>query len=232
MTLTAPSAEPASGGAPKQLVVFVHGYGASGDDLMPLAEPLATVLPDAAFVSPHAPDTVPDYPQGRQWFGLSNLGADELKAGVQKAGPILNGFIDEELSKRGLTGENLAIVGFSQGAMLALHCGLRRDPAPAAIIGYSGGFVNDDELQTEIIGKPPVFLAHGEDDPVVKPESLEISSNALGRLGFRVICRKSPGVAHAIAPDGLQIGASFLKQAFSGELDVPEGVHEVMATSQ
>lgn len=231
MSIDGPRKAPQSGGEPKQLVVFVHGYGANGRDLIALADPLGPVLPDAAFVSPDAPGQVPGYPEGRQWFPLTRLSPNELADGVRQAGPALDAFIDTELERHGLTGDKLALIGFSQGAMMALHVGLRRKIAPAAIVGFSGALADAAALPGEITAKPPVFLAHGDADPVVPPQSLNAAAAALQSAGLSILCRMTPGLGHSIAPEGLQIAAGFLKQAFEGTLEIPPGAHNVMATS-
>lgn len=227
MTIDGPRVAPKSGGDPKQLVIFIHGYGANGQDLIGLAEPLGQVLPDAQFVSPDAPEEVPGYPAGRQWFPLTRLSQDELADGVRKAGPVLNQFITEELERYSLTADKLALIGFSQGTMMALHVGLRRDPGPAAIVGFSGALAAPETLVDEFKSKVPVLLAHGEADPVVPHQALDAAAQALQQAGLSVLCHKTPGLQHAIAPEGFQIAAGFLRQAFDGSLDVPPGAHMV-----
>src|SRR5215813_12418958 len=136
--LNGPRLEPREGGAARQLVVFLHGYGADGNDLIEIGRAWQGLLPQAAFVSPHAPEPCAQAPVGRQWFPLTFRDPDERWTGVNKAAPVLTSFLDAELKRRNLAPSALALVGFSQGTMLALHVGLRRATAPAAIVGYSG----------------------------------------------------------------------------------------------
>ena len=138
--LDGPRLEP-SRGAARQLVVFLHGYGADGNDLIDIGRAWQQILPDAAFVSPHAPEPCGQAPVGRQWFALTFRDPDERWLGVNKAAPTLERFLDAELARRGLPPSALALVGFSQGTMMSLHVGLRRAIAPAAIVGYSGMLV-------------------------------------------------------------------------------------------
>src|SRR5690606_13868118 len=105
----------------KSLVVFLHGYGADGNDLIDLGRQLAPVLPDTAFVSPHAPEPCAGAPYGRQWFPLAEVEPHLLYAGVRHAAPHLDRFLDAELERHGLSEAELALVGFSQGTMMALH---------------------------------------------------------------------------------------------------------------
>ena len=135
--LDGPRLNPRSGTA-RQLVVFLHGYGADGNDLIEIGRAWQQMLPHAAFVSPHAPEPCGQAPVGRQWFALTFRDPDERWIGVNKAAPILERFLDAELIRHKLPPSALALVGFSQGTMMALHVGLRRAVAPAAIVGYSG----------------------------------------------------------------------------------------------
>ncbi len=137
--LTGPRLDPRSGPA-RQLVVFLHGYGANGDDLIALGEQWRALTPQAAFVAPHAPERCAASPMGRQWFALSDSAPDDPRGeadrwrGAVAARPAIDAFLDAELARLGLDDSRLALVGFSQGAMMALHVGLRRTRAPAAIL--------------------------------------------------------------------------------------------------
>src|SRR6202023_107726 len=170
--LDGPRLAPRSGTA-RQLVVFLHGYGADGNDLIELGQVWQQSLPQAAFVSPHAPEPCGPAPGGRQWVALTFRDPNERWVGVHKAAPVLERFIDAELARHRLPPQALALVGFSQGTMMALHVGLRRAAAPAAIVGYSGMFVLPadavtDELAGEIRPRPPVLLVHGDRDDLIR----------------------------------------------------------------
>lgn len=208
-------------GAAKQLVVFLHGYGADGNDLISLGREWQSLLPDAAFVSPNAPEPVPQHPMGRQWFGLTFRDPDERWRGVTKARPILDEFLDAELAKHNLPPSALALVGFSQGTMMALHVGLRRS-ALAAIVGYSGVLVTpaNQELAAkaaeEIKTRPPVLLIHGDQDELIPAQALFLSAQGLGGMGLAVEWHLSQGIGHGIDGDGLRLGGTFLQKAFRG----------------
>ena len=146
LPLDGPRLPPAAGGAARQLVVFLHGYGADGNDLIGLGREWARALPHAAFVSPHAPEPCGAAPMGRQWFNLTFRDPGELVRGISHASPALEAFLDAELKKHNLGPRALALVGFSQGAMLALGVGLKRSPSPAAIVGYSGALATVEAL--------------------------------------------------------------------------------------
>lgn len=217
MMLNGPRLLPKGSIKPKQLVVLFHGYGANGADLIGLAPALARVLPDAAFFSPNAPDPVPGYPMGRQWFGLTRLSPDELATGARMAAPGLMSGLKAELDRYGLDASQLALLGFSQGAMMALHVGLRMSPQIAAIVGFSGALPDPVRLENEMAARPPVFLAHGAMDEVVPPEASMHAHSVLGSLGC--VCRLhiSPDLPHAIDPEALDQAGDFLKAAFAGE---------------
>jgi phospholipase/carboxylesterase len=215
-----PRIAPRSGTA-KQLVVFLHGYGADGNDLISLGREWQALLPDAAFVSPNAPEPVPGYPAGRQWFGLTFRDPDERWRGVTKARPVLDAFLDAELARNNLPPSALALVGFSQGTMMALHTGLRR-PALAGIVGFSGVLVTPTNQEvaaaaaSEITVKPPVLLVHGDQDEVIPAQALFLSAQGLGSMGLTVEWHLSQGIGHGIDGDGLRLGGAFLHKAFGG----------------
>ena len=210
----------ARSGTAKQLVVFIHGYGADGNDLIELGRVWQPALPDAAFVSPDAPEPCAEAPIGRQWFGLTRRDRNERWTGVQRAAPVLDRFIDAELARTGVAPSALALVGFSQGTMMALHVGLRRAVPPAAIVGYSGLLAAPNQTDVaamthEITSRPPVLLIHGDSDPLIPPQALPMSATALRALGLNVETHMSAGVGHGIGEDGLRLGVEFLAKAFA-----------------
>jgi len=216
--LNGPRLEP-PGGQAKRLVVFLHGYGADGNDLIDIGRAWQGMLPDTAFVSPHAPHPCGQAPTGREWFRLTFQDPDERWNGVNAAMPALNQFLDAELQRRKLPASALALVGFSQGTMMALHTGLRRPQAPAAIVGYSGIFVLPEQQGPEAVApdiksKPPVLLIHGDRDELIPVQALLMGSQALASLEVPVEWHISPGVGHGIDQEGLRHGGEFLARRF------------------
>ena len=173
-----PRLPPAAGGAARQLVVFLHGYGADGNDLIGLGREWAKLLPRAAFVSPHAPEPCGAAPMGKQWFDLS-LG----DTGVKRAAPALDAFLDAELKRLGLGPRVLGLVGFSQGTMIALAVGLKRNPAPAAIVGYSGALATVEALPKDPTSAPAILLVHGDMDEVIPVDALFLAREQLAHAG-------------------------------------------------
>jgi phospholipase/carboxylesterase len=203
----------AAAGKADALVILLHGYGADGADLFGLAEPLSTVLPTAAFVSPNAPERCSVNPMGYQWFPIPRMdGSTEeaMRAGFDHAQKTLNAFIDGEMLRYGLPADRVALVGFSQGSMMSLHVAPRRADPLAGIVAFSGRLLEPERLSTETVSRPPVLLVHGDMDDVVPPSSLEDARAGLGAAGFTVRWHVSRGIGHGIAPDGLQMAAQFL----------------------
>lgn len=217
--LSGPSIAPASGGAAKQLVIFLHGVGADGNDLIGLAPYFQQVLPDARFISPNAPFPFDMAPFGYQWFSLNEFTEEARLAGAQRAAPILDAFIDAELRRDQLTDEKLALIGFSQGAMMSLHVGLRRERQMAAIVSYSGLLVGRDLLETEIKSRPPILLTHGTADPVLPFAFLAEAEAGLKSLGLDVEAHARPGLPHGIDEECISLGLEFLTRTFGTKTD-------------
>ena len=217
--LDGPRLAPKSGLA-KQLVVFLHGFGANGDDLIAIGKQWQAWLPDAAFASPNGPEPCPGAPRGRQWFPLApTRDPGDRWTGVNAAQPALDTFLDAELAKHGLDNARLALVGFSQGTMMALHVGLRRARAPAAILGFSGTLVGPEHLagataRSATGAPPPVLLVHGDQDDDIPVDALFNSAEDLGRANIPAQWHLSAGVAHGIDQGGLLHGGLFLAKSF------------------
>lgn len=211
-----PRLPPASGVKAQALIVLLHGYGSNGDDLIGLAPYWTKIAPNAQFVSPNAPERIAGMPSGFQWFPLSRMDPHLLESGAARATDALNRFIDRELERYGLDESKLVLVGFSQGTMMALHVGLRRNKAPAGILGYSGMLIAPEKLKNEAKSKPPVLLVHGDRDDVVPLPAMFEAADALCAAGLSAQWHISYGVPHSIGPDGLDLGGAFLKMALSG----------------
>ena len=214
--LTGPNFGPIAGGAPSQLIILLHGLGADGHDLIGLAQHWAELLPHAQFVAPDAPFPCDVAPMGRQWFSVEDRSPDRLLAGVEAAAPILDEFIDSELARTNLGPFKTALVGFSQGAMMALHVALRRAEPIAAIVGFSGRLMAAGHLADEIGARPPTLLIHGDADPVVPFESLAEAKEALESVGVNVEINSRPALGHSIDEQGLASGGAFLKEHLGG----------------
>ena len=209
---------PPRSGKPTKLVIFAHGYGSNGEDLIGLTPFFARALPDAVFIAPNAPDPVPGYPGGRQWFPLARMDPHLLTAGVRGAASVLDRFIDAELVRYGLPASACALVGFSQGTMMALHVGLRRAEPLGAILGYSGLLAAPETLPNEIRSRPPIALIHGDRDEVIPVQALFMAAEGLANTGTPSLWRLCRGSGHTITEPALALGAQFLKSAFAGRM--------------
>lgn len=207
--LDGPALGPASGRPPTALVVLLHGLGADGNDLIGLAHEWAPLLPDAMFLSPHAPFPCDMAPVGRQWFSLQERTASAILAGIQVAAPILDSYLDRQLARLELADDRLALVGFSQGTMMALYAAPRRQRPCAAVVGYSGALFAAEPLENAP-SKPPVLLVHGDADDVVPVQATLNAGAVLGAAGFDVQSEIRPGLTHGIDPAGLELGGEFL----------------------
>lgn len=213
MSLKAEKRDAKSGRA-DSMVVFIHGYGADGHDLIGLADPMAEHLPNSAFVSPHAPNMCSMNPMGKEWFPIPMIdmtSEDFAREVMLKSVMQFQGWLDTQMVTEGVTPERVVLVGFSQGTMLSLHVGPRRADQLAGIVGFSGRLLEPDTLAAEMLTKPPVLLVHGDMDMVVPPTDMPKAAEALTAVGIDVNTHVSTGMAHGIAPDGLGLAVHFIQ---------------------
>jgi len=204
-------------GTAKRLVVLLHGYGADGNDLLGLADPLGPHLPQTAFVAPNAPERCTGNPMGYQWFPipwLDGSGQEEADASLHRAIDDLNAFLNDTMEAEGVGPQSTILLGFSQGTMMSLHVAPRREEAVAGVVGFSGRLLRIDELEDEVKTRPPVLLIHGDQDEMVPVESLPEAGNALSAAGFTVYAHISKGTGHGIADDGLGVALAFMREQY------------------
>ena len=197
------------------VVIFLHGYGADAADLLGLADPMAPHMPDTVFVAPNAPERSMANPMGFQWFPIPWIdGSTEAVAaeGMLRSAKVLDDFIDKVLADEGLAPDRLILFGFSQGTMMSLHIAPRRADPIAGIVGISGRLMFPDELAAEAVSKPPVLLVHGNADDVVPFAEMQVAAEALQATGFQVFGHVMDGTGHGIAPDGLGVALTFMKE--------------------
>lgn len=205
-------------GTIRSAVIFLHGYGANGADLLGLAEPLAPHLPDTLFLSPDAPERVPGSPFGLQWFPIpwiDGSSEESARAGLDSATADLQAFLDGVMVDEDLLPEQIALLGFSQGAMMAMHVAPRRDDPVAAVVAISGRLLQPEDLIEAVLCRPPVLLIHGDQDDVVPVQSMPAAAEGLQLAGWtEVYAHVMKGTAHGIAPDGLSVALAFLRDRF------------------
>jgi phospholipase/carboxylesterase len=208
MQLDGPRLEP-RGRTADALVVLLHGYGANGDDLIALAELWRQRLPATAYVAPNAPEDIPGMPGSLQWFPLTLCDPTEYWRGVVATRPAVDRFLDAELARYRVSPERLVLVGFSQGTMMALHVGLRRPSAPAAIVGFSGLLAGPEHL-AETTARPPILLIHGEADDLIPVDVIHIAREQLAKAGYLVEWHIREHLGHGIDPTGQSIAGHFI----------------------
>ncbi|HLV82408.1 MULTISPECIES: alpha/beta hydrolase [Devosia] len=210
--LSGPMLPPRSGGAPQQAVVLLHGYGSNGADLIGLAPHWQDVLPDAVFISPNAPQRCEGLADGFQWFAVDFVGNKlaSRQTGCTRARPVLLEFLTDLWAQTGIAPEQTLLVGFSQGAMMALHVGLSLPERLMGIVAFSGAFLPPEGFGQPGLAQPPVCLVHGDADTVVDPERSADADIALRLAGVPVHYHVSPGTGHGIAPDGLEFASQFI----------------------
>lgn len=206
--------EPDSGDM-RSAVIFLHGYGANGADLIGLADPLKEHMPDTLFLAPDAPETLPGMPGGFQWFPIpwiDGSSEEEAEAGLIRAADDLNAFLDGVMVDEDLLPEQVILFGFSQGTMMSLHVAPRREDPVAGIVAFSGRLLQPESLVDETQSRMPILLVHGDADDVVPVQSLPQAAEALDQAGFKdVFAHVMKGTAHGIAPDGLQVALAFMR---------------------
>ncbi len=208
--LSGPELAPASGDV-KKLVIFLHGYGSNGDDLIGLAPLMEDGLPDTMFLSPNAPAPCGMGGPGYEWFQLMDRSAPARLQGTLEAAPILDAYISEQRDRFGLTDADIALIGFSQGTMMALHVGPRREHRLAGIVGFSGMLSGGIE---GIRSKPEICLIHGEMDDVVPFAAMAMAQMTLKEAGLDVETYARPRLPHSIDPEGIEIAIEFLQLQF------------------
>jgi phospholipase/carboxylesterase len=213
--LDGPTYGPAAGGAPRQLVILAHGVGADGQDLIGLAPALSQALPSASFISPDAPYPCDFAPFGRQWFSIGDRTTATMMPGVYASAPIFDAFITERLAAAGLAEHSLALLGFSQGTMMSLHVGLRRERQIAGILGISGRLLAPELLPAEIRTRPPVALVHGDRDPLIPVEEMKLAARGLETAGISVETHVCRGLPHGINQEAIAFGMAFLSRIFA-----------------
>jgi len=205
----------AASGKGTSLVVFLHGYGANAQDLLGLADPLASHMPDTVFVAPDAPEQCAGSPMGYQWFPIpwiDGSSEEDSAAGMERAVGDLNAYLDTVMQEEGISADKTILFGFSQGTMMALYVAPRRPESVAGVVGFSGRLMSPELLEDEAVVKPPVLLVHGDQDDVVPPASLPEAADALTAAEFEVYAHVMKGTAHGIAPDGLSVAAAFMRE--------------------
>ena len=205
-----------------RMVVFLHGYGANGADLLGLADVLSPHMDGTVFVAPDAPEESPN-PGGYQWFGIPEFDGtppETRDASIARSADDIDELLDHLMVQYDLTGEQVMLFGFSQGTMMSLMVGPRREDQLAGIVAFSGRLLQPEAIDTAVT-RPPVLLVHGDRDPVVSPHHMPEAAEALGQAGFEVFGHVMRGTEHGIAPDGLEVALAFMRRMLALEEAAP-----------
>jgi phospholipase/carboxylesterase len=207
--------KPLSGGKATSAVILLHGLGDSGAGLIDLGAAWQRGLPDTEFLAPDAPFPCDMAPFGFQWFSAQDWTPPVVLDGVKNAAPHLDAYIDHILASRDLTPNRVALVGFSQGTIMALYVAPRRTPSLAGVLGYSGALVGGDTLPKEKKSSPPVLLVHGVHDEVIPFAAMAQARAGLQNANINVATLERPGLTHSIDDAGLMEGLRFLRKILS-----------------
>lgn len=213
--ISGPEVKPRSGNSPKKLVFLFHGIGANGRNLIDIASVMNRFIPDTHFISPNAPHDYDSGMGGYQWFSRQDRSIDKAVEGLKNTEDLIEEFTNHHLNRFELTDKDLAVIGFSQGTMVALHNFLRRSNPVAMIAGFSGALLGGSELlRREIKSKPPVLLLHGTDDDMLTIDYMYSAEKTLNDCGVPVEAIEYPNLAHSIGKEGFDYAVEKIKQAF------------------
>lgn len=192
-----------------RLVIFLHGVGSSGADLLPLAGPLRHALPGTAFAAPDAPFPFP-YGMGHQWFSIAGVTEDNRAGRIEAARADFDRVIRETIETYGFAEkpDRVAFVGFSQGTIMALDALVSGRWPVGAIVGFSGRLASPLPLSPD--KATPVLLVHGAADSVIPAAETVKAAAILQALGVDVESRILPGVDHTISAEGVALAGEFL----------------------
>jgi phospholipase/carboxylesterase len=223
---------PPEGLKPEKVLILCHGYGAPGNDLVPLAPELVELKPElekrVLFVFPEAPLSLAELGMAgaRAWWHLPDewmsriqqgipAGGAEMEAGtpegMAEARQKLMGVVEAVIRSTGLGAGQLVLGGFSQGAMTATDVALRMDEAPAALVLYSGALVSKSDWAQRAQRRKGlrVIQTHGEGDAILAFKGAEALRDVLEQAGLQVDFFRFKG-GHTISGAGLEGLASLL----------------------
>lgn len=221
-------------GIVRQIVVLLHGYGRNASLMQKLADEVQARLPQALVLMPQAPEEyephtgddgnalrVPeqlrcDDPEGlapglrRQWFSIKASSLDEMAHRLAAAAILVNDFISVKAKEYGLNDSDIALMGFSQGGVLALYAAYRREEPLRCVAGHSTIFMGGPGL----VSKPPTLYLYGLDDEEFKPERYEAGAVLVRMHVPDATVRAIPGLRHTTNSKSRAIAADFIAAQF------------------
>jgi phospholipase/carboxylesterase len=203
--------DPASGKAPKQAVIFFHGYTQTGIAMKPLADTMAKRLPDAAFIFNNGPLTQGN---GNSWYVLRGEDPDNTKGKVKD---LAVGTVKKVSEGLKIPNDQIVVVGFSQGGGVAVDAGSCSTPDVKAIVSLAGVLANGD-CAKEASGAPAsVFIVHNDGDPTVKADRIQAFQDAAKKSGYDSKLETVSGTTHWPAPEGLIKAQDFIVAQLGGK---------------
>jgi phospholipase/carboxylesterase len=192
----------------ENLFIFIHGFGANGQDLLSLAPYFQKKITNCHFITPDAPYKT-DMHNSFFWFPLHNFAVEALAQEINKTLPILENFIDSCKEKYQVDNSKIILLGFSQGAALAIHYGIAAKSAYKAILSFSGGALA--EIKESKKNNSPICLIHGLEDSVLPAETSKNTANILNEIKHPHQIKLIPNLAHNINIEGLEFSCKFLE---------------------
>lgn len=178
----------------KQLFILLHGVGARSSDIVPLANKLRNAFPDAAFLLPDGTSPF-DGGNGRQWFSISGISEGNRASRVAGAIPALQAIVKNAQDRFKVLPSDTALVGFSQGAIMALEFSVLNDGGVGRVLAFSGRFAKLPEKAPELT---TLHLLHGEDDPVMPVAHAYAAYERLMELNGDVTLDVASSVGHEL----------------------------------
>ncbi len=202
-----------------KIFIFLHGYNSKGDAMKVVDSVFSKIAPkDSIFLYPNAPFKV-NNSDGYCWFQFvfenDNIAINEefIFQSMQQATPYLSNFIKQNLNKyKNFSYSDIILVGFSQGAGLALHASMRLPEPICGAISFSGGLASQNGKLGEKINKSPLLLIHGLEDQILPYQFSSRSEKILKKAGFDVECHLLKNTKHLITPEAIDIAGKFLKK--------------------
>lgn len=217
-----PAVEFETGNHPNRTILWMHGLGADGNDFAPIVgEFNLPPSPPVRFVFPHAPMRPVTVNGGfvmRAWYDVANpdLSQHEDEAGLRASQQAIEALIDRE-KQRGVAPENIVLAGFSQGGAMALQSGLRHPEKLAGIMALSCYLPLAQTLAAEAHhanSATPIFMAHGNHDPVIPITLATASRQQLLESGYAVEWREYP-MAHSVCVEEIADISAWLKRVLT-----------------
>ena len=204
--------EPLSKNKPKNAVILCHGYGGDGKDISILASYWKAHLPETIFICPDAPEICAASPSGYQWFDLTDRTPDQILSKSLVAEIKLNKLIDEVKLNNDIPANKIILSGFSQGCMISLQTGLKREDEINSVIGYSGKIIDTKHIENNIKSRPDIILMHGDKDEVVPVSFLLEAKELFSRMNFKIQTKIFRDCEHRIPQEGSSLGLEFIKK--------------------